>query len=327
MIFLKKNKINSFFKILTTRGVATLVSSLVNLLHLNISKRILNKKLIIKKVNEYKMYLLTSDNGISRSLILFGKREEDKKYILNKIFNENMNVFDIGANIGYYTIFFLRKIKKGKILAIEPSSENLKLCKKNVLLNNLNMKNINFIIGGVSNVNAKKTFFMSKQSNLHTFNIEGSAKRYLSGESRVIETFTVNYLSKKFFAPNLVRMDVEGHECQIISGMLRSIKKGVFKPHICFEPHITSYSKNNNFSEILTNLFKLGYYTNLLSSNANSGTEKIINLTKIKPFKVLKSDGEHRAIFENIKSKDTIKILTKLGGARTVLLSPYIKKN
>ena len=325
MIFSKKNKINSFFDILTNRGFIILIFSIVNLLHLNILKRIFNKKLIIKKVNEYKMYLLTSDNGISRSLILFGKREEDKRYILDRILNENMNVFDIGANIGYYTIFFLNKIKKGKVLAIEPSSENLKLCQKNIELNNLNKKNINFVTAGVSDVNKKKKFFMSKQSNLHTFNIEGSAKRYLSGELRFIETFTVYNLSKRFFIPNLIRMDVEGHECQIISGMLKYIKKGIFKPHICFEPHITSYSKNNNFSITLTELFKSGYYTNLLSSNAASGTERIINLTKIKPLKVLRSDGERRAIFENIKPRDTINILTKLGGARTVLLSPNSK--
>ena len=160
MKFSKKNKINSFFDILINRGFTILIFSIVNLLHLNISKRILNKKLIIKKVNEYRMYLLTSDNGISRSLILFGKREEDKRYILDRILNENMNVFDIGANIGYYTIFFLNKIKKGKVLAIEPSSENLKLCKKNIELNNLNKKNINFVTAGVSDVNKKKVFYV-----------------------------------------------------------------------------------------------------------------------------------------------------------------------
>ena len=70
-----------------------------------------------------------------------------------------MNVFDIGANIGYYTIFFLNKIKKGKVLAIEPSSENLKLCQKNIELNNLN-KNINFVTAGVSDVNKKKVFYV-----------------------------------------------------------------------------------------------------------------------------------------------------------------------
>ena len=204
MTFSKKNKINSFFDILINRGFAILISSIINLLHLNISKRIFNKKLIIKKVNEYKMYLLTNDNGISRSLILFGKREEDKIYILNKILNENMNIFDIGANIGYYTIFFLKKIKKGKVLAIEPSSENLKLCKKNIELNNLNKNNINFVTAGVSNINAKKTFFMSKQSNLHTFNIEGSAKRYLNGESRLLKLLQFTIYLKNFLSQTLL---------------------------------------------------------------------------------------------------------------------------
>ena len=50
-----------------------------------------------------------------------------------------MNVFDIGANIGYYEFSFLIKLKR-KVLAIEPSSENLKLCQKNIELNNLNKK-------------------------------------------------------------------------------------------------------------------------------------------------------------------------------------------
>ena len=84
MIFSKKNKLNSFM-IFLNRGILVLVNSIINLIDLNISKRILNKKLIIKTVTNYKMNLLTNDNGISRSLILFGTREEDKKYIL-KIF-------------------------------------------------------------------------------------------------------------------------------------------------------------------------------------------------------------------------------------------------
>ena len=50
-----------------------------------------------------------------------------------------MSVFDIGANIGYYTIFFA-KIKRSQILAIEPSLENIKLCKENIDLNYINKK-------------------------------------------------------------------------------------------------------------------------------------------------------------------------------------------
>ena len=90
------------------------------------------------------MILMTNDRGISRSLTLFGTREEDKKYILNKILTENMSVFDIGANIGYYTIFFAKKLREGQILAIEPSLENIKLCKENIDLNYINKKNNSF---------------------------------------------------------------------------------------------------------------------------------------------------------------------------------------
>ena len=42
-------------------------------------------------------------------------------------------------------------------------------------------------------------------------------------------------------------MDVEGHECEIISGMIMSIK--MFLNHICFEPHIDSYSSSNKFAD------------------------------------------------------------------------------
>ena len=126
-MFSKINKIYSFLDILVNRGFLILIISIVNLIHLNITKKILKKKLIIKRVNEYKMYLLTNDNGISRSLILFGQREEDQKYILSEVIEENMNIFDIGANIGYYSVFFSKRIKSGKILAIEPSSNNIEL--------------------------------------------------------------------------------------------------------------------------------------------------------------------------------------------------------
>ena len=47
-----------------------------------------------------------------------------------------------------------------------------------------------------------------------------------------------------------------------------------------------------------------------------------IILSKINPIKIIRSDGVERAIFEKVSSRDTISILTKLGGARTVLLSP-----
>ena len=269
------------------------------------------------------MHLYVSDRGISRSLILFGTREVDKKFILENTIKEGMKIFDIGANIGYYTLTMSKILNdSGKILAIEPSQENIDLCKSNIRLNNLKLSNIDFISGAVSDKNHVKDFYIASQSNLHTFHPEGSAKKFLTGEIRKINTYSVKKLSKLFYLPDLIRMDVEGHEVEIISGMLESIKSGLFKPQICFEPHISSYSGEHDFKPILKTLFSLGYKTKFLSSNAIQGTKKIIDYTSVYPKITLKSDGEERALFENLNTNQTIDILTNIGGARTVLLSP-----
>ena len=135
------------------------------------------------------MFLNNQDKGISRSLILFGKREEDQKLILNKILKANMNVFDIGANIGYYVLIENQILKStGKILAIEPNKENVELLKRNIILNKVEKKRIYIEESGVSNKSVKQTFYLAKQSNLHTFHPTGSAKKFLSGNTINVKT-------------------------------------------------------------------------------------------------------------------------------------------
>ena len=169
----------------------------------------------------------------------------------------------------------------------------------------------------------EKKFFIANQSNLHTFHEFGSAKPFLTGKSINVEVKTVVNLSKKHGKPDFIRMDVEGHEVEIIRSLLDEIKKGGVKPIICFEPHISSYNSKHDFKPILESLFKLGYITKYLSSNSISGTKRIMSLNKNYKSKItVKSDGEIRSIFENINNKDTINILTRIGGARTVLLKP-----
>ena len=268
------------------------------------------------------MFLNTEDRGISRSLLLFGKREEDQKLILSKILKTNMNVFDIGANIGYYVLIENQILKStGKILAIEPNKDNVVLLKKNIKLNKIDKKRIYIEESGVSNKAGTKKFYLAKQSNLHTFHPKGSAERFLTGKTSSVKTVTVAQLSKKYFKPDLIRMDVEGHEVEILESLINEIKKKKIQPLICFEPHISCYNQNHDITPILLAFFNLGYKTQYLSSNAESGTKRIEKVTSQKAIEVVKSDGEKRSIFENISAENTINILTKVGGARTVLLS------
>ena len=67
------------------------------------------------------MFLNLNDKGLSRTLILFGKRELDHKIILEKVLKKNMKILDIGSNIGYYLLIERNLVgRNSKIIAVEP---------------------------------------------------------------------------------------------------------------------------------------------------------------------------------------------------------------
>ena len=314
--------ITNGFKTISSRGLLVFLSASLNYAKAMFFKKVRKERFIQHKVNNYKMLLDTTDPGISRSLILFGTREVDHKVILEEVLKPGITVFDIGANIGYYALMEKQLIgDKGKLIAIEPSPTNVKLLKRNLLLNGYKENEIAVVQCGVSNKAAEMDFHLAQQANLHTFHPKGSAARDLTGEIIKVKTYTIPDLVETHGAPGLIRMDVEGHELEIISGMLNDIEADKYKPMICFEPHLSCYTADHDFAPVLERLFKNGYKTPYLSSNAQSGTDRIKSYG-YQPSSLIKSDGETKAIFENIKPDDVIKILTETGGARTVLLAP-----
>ena len=51
----------------------------------------------------------------------------------------------------------------------------------------------------MSDTNTTRDFYLSTQSNLHTLNPNGSARKFLKGEKIKIKTFSVKSLAKGFF--------------------------------------------------------------------------------------------------------------------------------
>jgi len=274
---------------------------------------------IKKKIYDYEMYLDMRDPGISRTLLLFGKRELEHKDILEKILKPGMTVLDIGANIGYYAIMESKLVgSKGSVIAVEPSPNNISLLKRNLELNNC--QNVAIYETAISDTNDEREFFIANSSNLNTFHNTGSGVHDLTGETITVKTKTVVDMIKTVGTLDLIRMDVEGHEVEVIRGMLPAIQNGDIAPRIIFETHITRYSKNHDMESVLRTLFKYGYNVQYLASNAESGTERICKkgYTGSSP---IKTDFVHRVIFENINSDDAVEFICHIGGARTVLLS------
>ena len=118
-----RNIISSIQEVARTRGIRALIVAIYNnCLAYSLSK-VLGRRFIWRRVNDYLMMLDLEDKGISRTLLLFGTRELDHKYLLEQIIKPGMNIFDVGSNIGYYPLLELKLLNNtGRLLAIEPST-------------------------------------------------------------------------------------------------------------------------------------------------------------------------------------------------------------
>ena len=150
-----------------------------------------------------------------------------RKFEKNKIF------YDVGANIGVYSIFG-SIISDVKVFSFEPEINNFYILNKNILLNKLNQSVSTFLIG----INNETTF-----TKLHLGENETGGSHHFVGKSALdhnLKQRTIGYhqnifsislddLCKKwnFPIPNYLKIDVDGIENQIIekSDFILSSKK------------------------------------------------------------------------------------------------------
>lgn len=310
----------SALETLRDRGPVVLAGAAFNLARAYFYGRVLKQRFVARSIHGYRMLLDLEDRGISRSLILFGTREVDHKIILEKVVQPDMTIFDIGANIGYYVLMELELLgDRGCVIAIEPSPNNLHLLRRNLALNGYD--GIEVIEGAVSDTEDTRVFHLSQQSNLGTFHPVGSGAAHLSGEWIEVETQTVPGLARSYGAPNLIRMDVEGHEVEVLGGMLKAIRAGDMAPTIVFETHLTRYSPEHDMEAVLRALFDCGYTVRYLSSSYERGT-RLISERGYRSSAPIATDGVERVIFENVAADDAIDFICHVGGARTVVVTP-----
>ncbi len=313
--------LKSIVSTLKDRGPSVTISAVVNALRINVDRYVLKRKIVKRKIHDYKMYLDSDDMGLCRSLILFGTREVDHKILLEMIAKPGMVVLDIGANIGYYALMELGLIgKQGTLIAIEPSPANVKLLNKNLELNNYS--DIKVIDGAISDKSEKKDFFLADQGNLNTFHATGTGLQHLTGEVVEVNSYTVpEVVGQTAGKLDLIRMDVEGHEVEVLNGMYDKVLSGELRPTIIFETHLSRYSESHNMKLTLKSYFDAGYVTKYIASSYERGSE-IIESRGYIGSDPIPTDGVNRKIFDNISDEDAIDFICNVGGARTVVLMP-----
>ena len=170
------------------------------------------------------------------------------KNLLNLIKDDDI-FYDIGANIGYYTVILGNYLKNGKVISVEPDKSNLRFLKLNIKKNNL--KNIIVIPKAVSDKKGYNTLYVDKVTG-RTSSLEKSAWHTsfnIIDESKV-ETETMDSLTYKYGVPTIIKCDIEGHELSFLEGAKETLK---------YQPIIILEVVEKNKSEVMKILNEYGY--------------------------------------------------------------------
>src|SRR5688572_22813961 len=114
-----------------------------------LQRRVLGRRFIEKRIYDYVLLLDSDDPGISSQLLSHGSREPEQKFIIESMVKPGMVAFDLGANLGYYTIMMARLVgDSGRVYAVEPFPDNFRLLGENIRRNRLdNVQIENVAIG------------------------------------------------------------------------------------------------------------------------------------------------------------------------------------
>jgi len=179
-------------------------------------------------------------------------------------------VFDIGANIGYYSMLSSRKIgENGKIFSFEPVIRNLSFLYRHVEQNKL--KNITILpLACSENSELVKFSFGLDTAQGHLLEVENPVKTVNSYDRiTYIHTISIDeFISRSGNYPNIVKIDVEGSELLVLKGAVETLTN--IKPVIFLSIH-------SNDLEISCKeyLLKFGYKFILLDEKERPSVEYI----------------------------------------------------
>lgn len=240
--------------------------------------------------------------GISKPLYGCGKREEVFMSILDSEVQGDMACIDLGANIGYTTLCILRNLGEGGyVYAIEPDPRNFALLERNINKNDFGDK-CEMITGAISDQSGENEFWVSSSSN-----VSSVQKTKSSIEQIKVDFYTLpDFLRGRRF-PNFIKMDVEGHEVQILNGALNYFKENEGNIKILMEVHPTYYNETNmNLAVVLQKYFDIGFKTKYVISTPVA-IPRLFKEAGYSPTNVQITDRASRGLYVGIPNKDVIR--------------------
>jgi FkbM family methyltransferase len=197
--------------------------------------------------------------------LLSGRYEVHLSTVFEKYCTSGMTVVDVGANLGYYSLLASRLVgPSGRVVALEPNSENCRLLLSSLRLNDITNVQLLPVAADTATGWAYYSTHVGSNGGL----IEDG--ELLSHPGTIVPTFRLDELVEG--PVGFLKMDVEGAEGRVVRGATRIIERD--RPIITTElkDEMLRRVSGTTVADYLGYFEKLGYAPSLLEKA--TGAEK-----------------------------------------------------
>lgn len=169
----------------------------------------------------------------------FGLTEPDVAAAMQAIVAPGEVVYDVGAEIGYFSVMAAVMAHTGRVYMFEPNPANIEILKDTVCLN----KDLNLIVvpTAVGNMRGRVEFVTYEgEADVKNASLLGRLAEIVNGEAAG-DSISVDMIDLDSFsvethsAPGVVKIDVEGAEALVLQGMARLLS--TIRPRLIIEIH------------------------------------------------------------------------------------------
>jgi FkbM family methyltransferase len=165
-----------------------------------------------------------ADMYVGRSIDLYGEFSRGEVEMFDALVRPEHVVFDVGANIGAHTVWFAKRAKF--CFAFEPQRLIFQMLCANVALNGLrNVQAFNAAVSDEAGVTRVPLLNPEMQNNF------GALPAFGHDEGEPTMVMTLDEIDPP--RVDFIKIDVEGHELQVLKGAQKIIKK--FRPVLYVE--------------------------------------------------------------------------------------------
>ncbi len=144
----------------------------------------------------------TSDDAIINSILI---NQQEYRF---PSFDDVKLCFDMGGNIGVVAVILANIYPKAIIHSFEPEDENFSILQQNAD----HYPNITCHNYGLGAATGKKPLYPSADP----ANLGGFSNFIQHGEPKAVQIFAIKAVVEKFGIPEIIKIDVEGAECEIL---------------------------------------------------------------------------------------------------------------